>query len=262
MSDPRGVLLTLAYDGTGFSGWAQQRNQRTVEHELHRAIAAIDPNASPPRGCSRTDAGVHAEGQLAAFDATITRPARGWVKLLNNVLPEDISVRCAREVNVGYNPRFTSRQKRYRYWVLADKVPDALLRHRAWRVGYSLDMDRLVRESKSILGTHDFAAFRAVGDERAHTIRTITNVTVDPVDSTRRLWVFRIEGNSFLYNMVRILVGTLIDVARNNLPEGTIARALRDKDRSIAGQTAPAHGLTLEHIDVGLQPGEGSPWPE
>jgi tRNA pseudouridine38-40 synthase len=243
-----GVLLTVAYDGTAFSGWATQKDTRTVEETLRGAIVSLDPRASNPRGCSRTDAGVHAEGQLAAFDASLGMPPRGWV-------------RAARAVSVSYNPRFTSRKKRYRYLLVRDKVPDPLLRHRAWRVGFDMDMDKMVREARAIVGTHDFAAFRSARDVREVTVRNITTVDVAPVAGDPRLWSITIEGNSFLYNMVRILVGTLVDVARDVLPEGTIASALQATERPLAGQTAPAHGLTLQHIDVALPDDAGAPWP-
>jgi tRNA pseudouridine38-40 synthase len=256
------VLLTVGYDGTAFSGWATQRNVRTVEETLRGAIFAIDPRAADPRGCSRTDAGVHAEGQLAAFDTHVYMPPRGWVLKLNQHLPDDIGVRAARATSIGYNPRFTSRRKRYRYLLVLDKVADPLLRHRAWRVGYQMDMDRLRREALSVLGTHDFAAFRSARDVREITVRTIHSVHVAPVSSDPRLWTITVEGNSFMYNMVRILVGTLVDVARYHLPEGTIARALTHKLRVNVGQTAPAHGLTLEWIDAELPPEpQGEPWP-
>jgi tRNA pseudouridine38-40 synthase len=256
-----GVLLTVGYDGTSFSGWAVQRDVRTVEQTLRGAILAVDPRALGPRGCSRTDAGVHAEGQLAAFDAERFLPPRGWVLKLNQNLPDDVTVRAARSVPVGYNPRFSSRLKRYRYLLVRDKVVDPLLRHRAWRVGFDMDMGRMVREAQSIVGTHDFAAFRSARDVREFTVRTITYVGVEPVGFDSRLWMVTIEGNSFLYNMVRILVGTLVDVSRDHLPEGSITRALEAKDRGVAGQTAPAHGLTLQRIDADLPPETGVRWP-
>ncbi|MBX3190129.1 MAG: tRNA pseudouridine(38-40) synthase TruA [Labilithrix sp.] len=256
-----GVLLTVAYDGTEFSGWATQRDARTVEDALRGALLAVDPKAAGPRGSSRTDAGVHAEGQLAAFDASLPLPARGWVLALNQHLPDDVSVRAAQIVTPDYNPRFTSKKKRYRYRLLLDKVRDPLLRHRTWRIGYEMDLERLAREARAIVGTHDFKAFRSAGDERDVTTRTIHDVTVRRDGEDARCWSITIEGNAFLYNMVRILVGTLVDVARGHLPEGTIARALDEKDRARAGQTAPAHGLTLEHIDVDLPEEAGERWP-
>jgi tRNA pseudouridine38-40 synthase len=258
-ADRAGVLVQVAYAGSAFSGWATQRDARTVEDTLRGAILAVDPRAEGPRGTSRTDAGVHAEGQLAAFDATVAMPPRGWVLTLNQHLPDDVAVRSARAVPVGFFPRFASKKKRYRYDLLLDKVRDPLLCNRTWRIGYDMDMDRVDREARAIVGTHDFAAFRAAGDERVETVRTIHAVTVENAAPGR--WSITVEGTAFLYNMVRILVGTLVDVGRGHLAEGTIARALAGKDRALAGQTAPAHGLTLAAIELALPDGTGEPWP-
>ncbi len=254
-----GVLVQVSYAGTGFSGWATQRDARTVEDTLRGAILALDPRAEGPRGTSRTDAGVHAEGQLAAFDARVGMPPRGWVLTLNQHLPEDVAVRSAQIVPPGFSPRFASKKKRYRYDLLFDKVRDPLLCTRTWRIGYEMDMARMEREAKAIVGTHDFAAFRSAGDERAETVRTIHGVELERTSPRR--WSITIEGNAFLYNMVRILVGTLVDVGRGHLEEGTIARALAGKDRALAGQTAPAHGLTLQSIELEMPEGSGERWP-
>ncbi len=265
-----GVLLTVAYDGTGFHGWASQREGRTVCDVLRGAILSLDPHATPPRGTSRTDSGVHAEGQVAAFDAQLSIPPRGWVLALNQHLPDDACIRAARAVPEGYNPRFSARGKRYRYRLLLDRVRDPLWRTRAWRVGWPVDKQRLAREAQSILGTHDFAAFRSAHDARTVTVRTITRVAVEPEGDPRVLGIV-IEGESFLYNMVRILVGTLMDVARGKLHEGTIAQALeqgqngvgrRPELRRLVGTTAPAHGLTLERIDLALPGDAGEAWPQ
>ena len=120
----QGVLLTIAYDGTDFVGWARQKNGRSVEQTLHEAIAKIDPDASAPRGTSRTDAGVHADAQMAAFDTKRSIDARGWVLALNSNLPDDIAIRRARSIRAEYNPRFASRGKRYRYRLLCDELRD------------------------------------------------------------------------------------------------------------------------------------------
>lgn len=262
LRDPvHGVLLTVAYDGTAFSGWASQRDTRTVEDTLRGAIRALDPRAQGPRGSSRTDAGVHARGQLAAFDTTLDIPPRGWVLALNRHLPDDVCVRAARPVPIAYSPRFSSRKKRYRYALYLDKVRDPLLDGRAWRIGYELDMERMAREARAVVGTHDFAAFRSARDEREETTRTIEAVHVERSADDPRIWSIAVEGTAFLYNMVRILVGTLVDVARGHLPEGTIARALAGRDRALAGQTAPAHGLLLERVEVDLPEGAGASWP-
>lgn len=258
---PNGVLLEVAYDGTSFSGWAAQRDARTVEEVLRGAVRALDPKSEGPRGTSRTDAGVHAEGQMAAFDTHLSLPARGWVLALNQHLPDDVAVRRARLVPPGYAPRFASQKKRYAYHLLFDKVRDPLHRTRAWRIGYEMDLDLMAREARALIGTHDFRAFRAAGDAREDTVRTIHDVRVEREDARGRLVRLVVEGNAFLYNMVRILTGTLVDVARGHLPEGTIASAIEGRERRLAGQTAPAHGLVLEEITLALPEGAGEPWP-
>jgi tRNA pseudouridine38-40 synthase len=181
-------------------------------------------------------------------------------------LPDDVAVRAARIVPAEFSPRFAARGKRYRYRVLIDPVRDPKWRTRAWRVGDAIDRARLEREAQAIVGTHDFAAFRTSADERSVTVRTMTRVVVEEgdaagVDDGARIVSIVIEGTAFLHNMVRILVGTLMDVARGRLEEGAIARALAAKDRRVAGTTAPAHGLTLERVDVDLQ-SEGERWPQ
>jgi tRNA pseudouridine38-40 synthase len=255
-----GVLLKVAYDGTAFSGWAAQKEGRTVHGALLGAIGALDPRATPPRGTSRTDAGVHADGQLAAFDATLPLPPRGWVLALNQHMPDDACVRSARVVPADFNPRFASRGKRYRYRILLDRVRDPQWRSRAWRIGWPIDLGILAEEARAFEGTHDFASFRSSHDARHETVRTMTRVALETSEDPRVVSVV-IEGNAFLYNMVRIMVGTLLDVARGKLPRGTIARALEGGERRLAGTTAPAHGLTLEWIDVALPEGAGEPWP-
>lgn len=256
-----GVLIKVAYDGTEFSGWAAQRDGRTVHDTLLGAIRTLDARATPPRGTSRTDAGVHADSQLAAFDASIEIPARGWVLALNEHLPDDVCVRSARSVPFEFNPRFANRGKRYRYRLLLDRVRDPAMRARAWRIGWPIDLDVLAREARQFVGTHDFASFRSSHDERGETTRTMTRVDVERSVEDPRVVSVVIEGTAFLYNMVRIMVGTLLDVARGKLPEGTIARALEGGQRKLAGTTAPAHGLTLESIDIALPEGTGEAWP-
>jgi tRNA pseudouridine38-40 synthase len=255
-----GVLLTVAYDGSAYHGWAAQKNARTVQETLQGAIAALDPRASTARGTSRTDAGVHAEGQLVAFDTARELPARAWVLALNQQLPDDVAVRAARAVPPGFAPRFASRGKRYVYRLVFDRVRDPLQRVRAWRVGEPVDLAKLESEAAAIVGTHDFGAFRAARDPREVTVRTVTRVDVLR-DEGERLVRIVVEGNAFLYNMVRILVGTLVDVGRGRRPPGAVARALASRERGDAGMTAPAHGLTLETIRVELPEGAGEPWP-
>ncbi len=255
----RGVLLEVSYDGTAFHGWARQTNARTVQETLSGAVLAIDPRAGVLRGTSRTDAGVHAEGQLATFDTTLEIPPRGWALGINKHLPDDVAVRAARIVTPGFSPRSAARGKRYRYRVLVDSARDPHWRTRAWRIP-ELDTDAVAREAEAVVGVHDFASFRSSGDARTNTIRHLTRVEVEREADPRVVSVV-VEGNAFLYNMVRILVGTMVDVGRGRLAVGTLSRALAALDRRAAGTTAPAHGLVLERVELDLPEGAGERWP-
>lgn len=256
-----GVLLEVGYDGTAFSGWAAQAGARTVEETLRGAIAAIDKDASLPRGASRTDAGVHAAGQAAAFDATLPIDPRGWVLALNAHLPDDVAVRSARVVPIGYQPRFAAQGKVYRYRLLLDRVRDPLHARTSWRIGFALDHERLRATCAKLVGTHDFGAFRTSRDERTITERTLRRVelVIDPTDPRHVSIV--VEGSAFLHNMMRILVGTLVDVGRGRLDPSCIDQAFASRQRSALGTTAPAHGLTLERVLLAPVEGGGPPWP-
>lgn len=181
----RGVLLTVAYDGTDFSGWAIQKVGRTVADTLNGGVLAVDAHASALRGTSRTDAGVHAESQMVAFDAALDIAPRNWVLGINSNLPEDVAVRRAQVIPPGFNPRFQCREKTYRYRLLTDRVRDPLCRHRAWRVAYPLDVARMSEEARAAVGTHDFNAFRSSGDERTDTVRTYLRARKRPHEARR-----------------------------------------------------------------------------
>jgi tRNA pseudouridine38-40 synthase len=239
-----------------------QEGMRTVQGELHGAIRAVDPRASSVRGTSRTDRGVHASRQVAAFDPTLDIPPRGWVLALNQHLADDVCVRRARHVPREFEPRFAALGKRYVYRILEDRVRDPRWHERTWRIGWPLDLAALSREAEAIVGTHDFRAFRSRHDERRETVRTLTRAEVAPRSlEDGRILELVFEGNAFLYNMVRILVGTLVDVARGNRAPGAISRALASGKREDAGMTAPPDGLTLEDIMIDLPPGSGESWP-
>lgn len=246
-----GVLLTVAYDGRPFAGFAAQPAQRTIAGELLGALQAIDPGIRAIRGASRTDAGVHARGQRVAFDPVLEMPTRGWALAVARHLPAEISVRRAARVPLGFSPRFQNQGKRYRYLLLSDPTRDPFLEGRAWRApGLPREgaLEALAREAEGCLGTHDFAAFRSSADERENTTRTLhaVRVSADPEDP--RITRVDVEGDAFLHNMVRILVGTLVDVARGRLAPGAVARALASKRREDAGITAPPDGLYLEQV--------------
>jgi tRNA pseudouridine38-40 synthase len=252
-----GVLLRIAYDGERFSGWAATPGERTVQDVLRAAIATMDPEATSLRGASRTDAGVHAQGQAAAFDASRDIEMRGWVLGLGAALDEDVAVRVASQVPVGFDPRISSRKKRYRYRVLLDPVRDPLWHKRAWRIGFPLDLEKMAREAERARGTHDYRAFRSARDLRQNTMRTLDRVEL--VREDERIVGIVVDGNAFMHNMVRIIAGTLVDVARGKLDEGAVTRAIASGKREDLGETAPAHGLTLERVDLDVE--EGERWP-
>ncbi|HEX9297931.1 MAG TPA: tRNA pseudouridine(38-40) synthase TruA [Polyangiaceae bacterium] len=243
------ILLTVAYDGRPFSGWAKQEGARTVSGELLGAIQAMDPSVTELRGASRTDAGVHARGQLAAFDPHRDIAVKGWALGLSAHLPAEISIRQAARVPGGSDPRSHTVRKHYRYLILRDALRDPFWEGRALRFSHPLDIHALRKEAASIIGTHDFAAFRSSSDERTHTVRTMEDVRIDHLAGDARVLAVDIVGNAFMHNMVRIIVGSLLDIARGRLPAGTMTKALAGGTRGELGMTAPAHGLYLESID-------------
>lgn len=255
-----GVLLTVAYDGRRFGGFARQSNARTVAGELDGAVRALDPKASLVRGLSRTDAGVHARGQLVAFDSAQDIPARGWALGLSRHLSEEIAIVRARRVVAGFDPRGRATRKLYRYVLLESPVHDPFWRGRAWRLRERLNHDAMAQEAKILLGRHDFAAFRSAKDQRQDTVRTIFRASLTQHHDDSRLWSVDVEGDRFLYRMVRIIVGTLVDIGRGRQRRGAIAHALQSRDRTHLGMTAPPGGLYLEHAELNIEGTDD--WPD
>jgi tRNA pseudouridine38-40 synthase len=246
----RGILLTVAYDGGDFSGWALQREARTVQGELWGAVRALDPRASALRGTSRTDAGVHARGQLVAFDTEASIPPRGWVLGLAAHLPDTISVVRAAAVPFGFEPRRAVRSKVYRYVLLLSPVRDPFLAGYAWRVSDRLNQMEMSAAAAHLLGEHDFRAFRGAADDRENTVRHLFRVEVNRARNDDRILEIVVEGDRFLYRMVRIIAGTLVDVGRGRLDANSTARALESGARTDLGVTAPPDGLFLDSIEL------------
>ena len=272
-----GVCLCLGYDGTDFHGWQAQPGLRTVQGMIEEAIDEMGIEHSAVRGCSRTDAGVHALGQIASFAAEIEVPKEGWISGLNARLPDDIVIHDARACYRRYNPRFHAGHKRYRYLVRCGQQRDPLIRKQAWQLGPRgmrrdveswargvgiddyLDVEAMRAAARHFLGEHDFHAFRQSGDEREIVVREMFEVDVTPGWLGRPDMVaFEVVGNSFMKNMVRIMVGTLVDVGRGRIAPDAIPSMLQESsDRADAGQTAPAHGLTLVEIELARFDGPG-----
>jgi tRNA pseudouridine38-40 synthase len=253
-------LLIVAYNGAPWSGFQQQANAPSVAGALDEAIRRIDPGASKVLGSSRTDAGVHARFQPVTFDTTRTIASRGWLLALTSHLPRSIAVLRTSEVSRDFDPRTRPLWKEYRYTLLRSAVEDPFLTERAWRIGHPLDLDLMRREAESLVGEHDFAAFRSSADPRTTTVRHLARVAVEESQADPRLVEIVVRGNRFLYNMVRIIAGTLVDVGRGHLAPGAVERALESKNRLQLGMTAPARGLCLCHVEL---PDWGqAPWPE
>jgi tRNA pseudouridine38-40 synthase len=259
--EPRhGVLLKVAYDGTGFAGFARQINARSVQDELDAAVLKVDPAASPTRGASRTDSGVHALAQPVAFDSRLGIPPRGWVLELTRHVSTEIAIVGAARVKAGFDPRRHALQKTYRYLVLTSKVRDPFCEGRTWLVRNRLNHIRMREEANALLGCHDFRAFRTTADKRTDTVRTIVRADVRIDEKDPRITVIEVEGDRFLHKMVRIIVGAIIDVGRERLDAGAVTRALKTGDRGALGITAPASGLYL--FDMRLDECGQDNWPD
>ncbi|GAC1576990.1 MAG: tRNA pseudouridine(38-40) synthase TruA [Polyangiales bacterium] len=260
---PTSVLLTVAYDGGQFVGFAPQREGRTIYGTLLAAIRALDPSVETLRGASRTDSGVHAQGQRVAFDPSRDIPLRGWVLGVNTHLPVDVAIRQAQAVPRGFEPRASGLGKRYRYLLLRDALRDPRYDRYAYRIDAALDLAKARAEAHHLLGTHDFRAFRSSRDPRVDTTRTITRADcTEGVNGDPRLVAIDIEGSAFLHNMVRIITGTMVDVGRGFRAPGAIACAIRSGRREDLGMTAPPHALSLEEVHLLLPLDlEGAVWP-
>ena len=254
-----GVLLTVAYEGSLFHGLARQRGARTVAGEIDAAVSAIDPGASPVRAVSRTDAGVHARAQMMAFDTQVRIPSRGWALGLTRLLPPAIAIVRAARVDAGFDPRAEVVSKTYRYLLHVAKVRDPFLHGRAWHIRETLELDRMYSEAQALVGEHDYAAFRGAADGRSNTRCRLIRLDIRPNRTNHRLVDVEIEGDRFLYKMVRIIVGSLVDVARGRLDAGALKRALASGSRADLGITAPPDGLYLDSVAL-KQMGQ-DPWP-
>lgn len=253
---PMRFKLTLAYDGTAFSGWQEQREGiRTVQQTVREALQRVVKHPVVVVGASRTDAGVHAKGQVAHFDTHMTQiPAEGMRRGLNTALPEDVLCKRCEPTHDTFDAISDARHKRYQYFFWDAYDRPLFLRHVAFHRRGPLDLDAMRRAAAALLGTHDFASFAKPGHGRDSTIRTV--YACDVRQRGHRL-VVGIEGNGFLWNQVRIMAGTLAEVGRGTLDADAIPAILAARDRQAAGPTAPAHGLFLQWIRHADAPAEG-----
>lgn len=241
----RTVLLTVAYDGTEFAGWQVQPAERTVQGALEAALSEMEHRHVKVWGAGRTDAGVHARGQAAHFHTRASIPLRGYVRGLNTLLAGDVAVLDARDVPDGFHARFSALGKHYRYTILNAPVRHPLATRYAWHREKLLDHDAMNAGAAHLLGTRDFNAFRAASCERESAVREMRRLEVTRQGDYLHLDV---EATAFLKHMVRVIVGTLVEVGRGKRPAAWVAEVLASRDRTRAGPTAPARGLCLERV--------------
>lgn len=265
-----GVRLTLAYEGTEFAGFQRQINARTVQGVLDQALERITQHPLVSRGASRTDAGVHAEGQVVAFTTTRELEPRRWQLAINRYLPDDVAVQSVASCAPDYNPRYDALDKTYRYLFYFGVARHPLFARRAWHLGRevararrietrtgvhtpALDFAAMQRTAASMIGRHDFGAFRAADDVRPKSVRTLHAVQLIPdFQGQPDVVALEVRGDAFMKNMVRILAGTLVAVGRGKLTPERVRELLQPGQvRSPYSETAPPQGLTLVRMTLG-----------
>ena len=248
MSDVRPLkrmLLTVEYDGTAYSGWQRQYNGLAVQQVLEEALTRACGEKIAITGASRTDAGVHALGQACHFDTHSAIPPHKYPFVLNTMLPRDIRVHTGREVPPDFHARFLTGGKTYTYRIINSRHGSALRRNTHLHVPVPLDIAPMERAAQTLLGQHDFAAFQASGGTAKTTVRTMRGVSLTRAGDEI---TFILEGDAFLYNMVRIIVGTLVEIGHGRRREDAFLRAYETGDRLALGVTAPPHGLELTKV--------------
>jgi len=251
--------LTLAYDGSAFSGWQRQGALRTVQGELEAVLAKIEGRAVSVTGAGRTDAGVHAAGQVASVRVTKPISATDLHRALNALLPDDVRVRLAEERPVAFNARIYACAKTYHYWIWNARIMPPLLRDTAWHVPQPTNVDAMEAAARLFEGTHDFVALQAKGGRVKTTTRTLTVSRIRRMplaewpgalpDSPSPLFRYETSGTGFLRHMVRTMAGTIVDVGRGRRTLDDVKALLTKRTRVRAGRTAPPHGLTLWKVE-------------
>ena len=242
------ILLTLSYDGTKYFGWQRQDSFVTVQGELEKALSTLLKQEISVRGASRTDTGVHALCQGAVFYADTTIPLENMPFAINSFLPEDIVVTKAIEVDEEFHPQYSVDYKTYEYKIQNSRFPDPRLKNYTEFIRYDLDIDKMKKACAFFLGEHDFKAFCAAGSSAKTTVRTIFSLDVKKEGD---IVAITVSGNGFLYNMVRILAGTLVYVGLGKIQPEEIKDIILSKDRARAGKTLSPCGLTLMEVHYG-----------
>ena len=241
----RNIKIVTQYNGQNYCGWQRQPNSLGIQGTIEKAIYEITKEEVKITGSGRTDAGVHALGQVASFKMESNIPVNRIPSALNAKLPKDISIIECNEVDEDFHARYSAKGKRYRYLIHNSDYRSPIYKDISYHVKYELDFEKMKEEARNLIGEHDFKGFMSSGSAVKDTVRTIYNVTLEKKEN---LIVFEVEGNGFLYNMVRIIVGTLVDIGRGRINE-SLKDIIVSKERGRCGHTAPAHGLFLKKVD-------------
>jgi tRNA pseudouridine38-40 synthase len=241
----RNIKLQITYDGTDFSGWQRQPDRRTVQQVLEEAIGRLTGVEPPTNASGRTDAGVHALGQVVHFYTISSHPPAVFVKALNAILPADVRVKAASDVSQAFHATVDAKSKRYRYTIDNNPIADPFLLRTAWHVYLPLDVEAMNRAAQALLGRHDFRSFETNWPHRTSSVRTIFAIEATRDGSNVRI---EVEADGFLYNMVRTIAGSLVQVGVGRWPEARVLEALVAEDRREAGPTAPPQGLFLLRV--------------
>ena len=239
------ILLKLSYLGTNYHGWQVQPNGITVQEEMQNALETLYQVRLGVTGCSRTDSGVHAKEFYCHYDTTKYIPESNIIAALNTKLPNDISVASCCYVDDDFHARYSSKGKEYIYQIYNAKTPEPFLNDRSWHISRELDTAKMNVFAKGLIGNHDFIAFSSSGRTVTDTVRTVYDCSVEREND---IITVKISGDGFLYNMVRIIVGTLVDVSDGKINSDSALSILESKDRNRAGLTAPPQGLFLNKV--------------
>lgn len=239
------MLLNISYDGTAYHGWQVQPNGITVQEVLQNALETLLGERVKVTGCSRTDAGVHAKDFYCHIDCDEKFPKEAFTRGLNALLPSDVAVKDCTEVANDFHARYNAKGKTYKYVILNSNKKDAFLSRYSWQIERPLDLEKMNEFAQKIIGTHDFYAFSSSGRTVEDTVRTISDCKVS---KNGDIVTLSVTANGFLYNMVRIIVGTAVEVSDGRIDISKIETIFETKNRDLAGVTAPPQGLFLEKV--------------